>query len=164
MEDCGKPITDPLKEPRCGSSPAAAARPGTPRSSKATSSSRWRIGDAEVWKTYYRRIVKAMRDVDGQRFEWDWNVNAGPGNRCLLLLEGRFTGAVEVTTVIGHTLRRRTATPEPIGMSVPAPSRDSSTASAACSAMKVVAFPARAMPISCWCTSAGTRSGTVYPR
>lgn len=42
-------------------------------------------------------------------------VNAGPGNRCLLLLEGRFTGEVEVTTVIGHTIRRRTAVPEAIG-------------------------------------------------
>lgn len=42
-------------------------------------------------------------------------INAGPENRCLLLLEGRFEGEVEVTTVIGHTIRRRTATPEAVG-------------------------------------------------
>lgn len=42
-------------------------------------------------------------------------VNAGPGNHCLLLLELQAGGDVEVTTVIGHDIRRRTATPEHLG-------------------------------------------------
>lgn len=42
-------------------------------------------------------------------------VNAGPGNRCLLLLALEGDGPFEVTTVIGHTIRRRAFTPEPIG-------------------------------------------------
>ncbi|MDA0181136.1 cyclic nucleotide-binding domain-containing protein [Solirubrobacter phytolaccae] len=42
-------------------------------------------------------------------------VNAGPGNRCLLLMQLEGDGPFEVTTVIGHSIRRRSFTPEPIG-------------------------------------------------
>jgi hypothetical protein len=38
--------------------------------------SRWRADDPQVFKAYWRRVVAAMRSVDGQRFEFDWNVNA----------------------------------------------------------------------------------------
>jgi hypothetical protein len=30
-----------------------------------------------AWKTYYRRIVTAMRSVPGQHFAFDWNMNLG---------------------------------------------------------------------------------------
>jgi hypothetical protein len=38
--------------------------------------SRWKAGDPAVFKDYWRHIVDAMRSVDGQEFEFDWNVNA----------------------------------------------------------------------------------------
>jgi hypothetical protein len=38
--------------------------------------SRWRPDDPATFTRYWRRIVKAMRSVDGQEFQFDWNVNA----------------------------------------------------------------------------------------
>ena len=38
--------------------------------------SRWRARDPDVFKAYWRHVVAAMRSVKGQRFEFDWNVNA----------------------------------------------------------------------------------------
>jgi hypothetical protein len=38
--------------------------------------SRWKAQDAATFKAYWRSIVAAMRSVDGQEFEFDWNVNA----------------------------------------------------------------------------------------
>ena len=40
-------------------------------------SSRWLADDPQVFVTYWRRVVAAMRSVPGQRFEFDWNVNNG---------------------------------------------------------------------------------------
>ena len=40
-------------------------------------SSRWLADDPEVFVTYWRRVVTAMRSVPGQRFEFDWNINNG---------------------------------------------------------------------------------------
>lgn len=34
--------------------------------------------DPETFRDYFRRIVAAMREVPGQRLEFDWNVNNGP--------------------------------------------------------------------------------------
>lgn len=42
-------------------------------------------------------------------------INAGAGNRCLLLLQLEGDGPYEVTTVVGHAIRRRSFTPEPLG-------------------------------------------------
>ncbi len=58
----------------------------------------------------------------------------------------------------------RPAFGDPIGTSVPAPSRDSSTASAACTTMNVVTPSARATSASRACVPAGTSTGTVCPR
>jgi hypothetical protein len=38
--------------------------------------SKWRVRDSDTFKAYWRNIVTAMRSVDGQKFEFDWNVNA----------------------------------------------------------------------------------------
>jgi hypothetical protein len=38
--------------------------------------SRWKARDPAVFKAYWRHVVAAMRSVPGQRFEFDWNVNA----------------------------------------------------------------------------------------
>lgn len=40
---------------------------------------RWSAYDAEEFTQYWRQIVGAMRSVPGQRFEFDWSVNAGAG-------------------------------------------------------------------------------------
>lgn len=40
---------------------------------------RWAAFDAEEFVQYWREIVGAMRSVPGQRFEFDWSVNAGAG-------------------------------------------------------------------------------------
>ena len=39
----------------------------------------WYTDDAEAWTTYFRRIVAQLREVEGQQFRIDWNVNNGPG-------------------------------------------------------------------------------------
>ena len=46
-----------------------------------TANSRWGTPDADAFRAYWRRIAKAMRSVQGQRFALDWNVNNGDGNR-----------------------------------------------------------------------------------
>jgi len=38
--------------------------------------STWRVGEPAVYRAYWRHAVAAMRSVPGQRFEFDWNVNA----------------------------------------------------------------------------------------
>lgn len=40
---------------------------------------RWSAHDGEEFKQYWRHTVEAMRSVPGQRFEFDWSVNSGPG-------------------------------------------------------------------------------------
>ncbi|MGQ7294802.1 hypothetical protein [Quadrisphaera sp. KR29] len=40
--------------------------------------SRWASDDPQAWIAYFRRIVGALRSVEGQRFAIDWNVNNGP--------------------------------------------------------------------------------------
>jgi CRP-like cAMP-binding protein len=42
-------------------------------------------------------------------------INAGAGNRCLLLMQLEGDGPYEVTTVVGNSIRRRSFTPEPLG-------------------------------------------------
>lgn len=39
----------------------------------------WYTEDSEAWKQYFRRIVDQLRQVEGQDFRIDWNVNNGPG-------------------------------------------------------------------------------------
>lgn len=39
--------------------------------------SRWTTGDPQVFVTYWRSVIAAMRSAPGQRFEFDWNVNNG---------------------------------------------------------------------------------------
>jgi hypothetical protein len=34
------------------------------------------VRDSDTFKAYWRNIVTAMRSVEGQKFEFDWNVNA----------------------------------------------------------------------------------------
>ena len=41
----------------------------------------WASPDAEAWVEYWRRIVLAMRGVEGADFRFDWNVNNGAGMR-----------------------------------------------------------------------------------
>lgn len=43
--------------------------------------SRWGTPDEAAFKNYWRRIVKVMREVEGQALQFDWNVNNGDGNR-----------------------------------------------------------------------------------
>ncbi|TFV61213.1 UNVERIFIED_ORG: hypothetical protein E4P37_19135 [Bacillus sp. AZ43] len=39
----------------------------------------WHTEVAGDWTEYFRRIVDQFRDVEGQAFRFDWNVNNGPG-------------------------------------------------------------------------------------
>jgi hypothetical protein len=39
----------------------------------------WSTEDADAWQDYFRRVVDALRQADGQRFLVDWNVNNGRG-------------------------------------------------------------------------------------
>lgn len=41
--------------------------------------SRWNTGDPEEFVQYWRRIAAALKNVPGQRFALDWNVNNGTG-------------------------------------------------------------------------------------
>jgi hypothetical protein len=42
--------------------------------------SRWATPDDRAFVGYWRRVVAAMRSVEGQRLSFDWNVNNGSGN------------------------------------------------------------------------------------
>lgn len=41
--------------------------------------SAWFTRDSDVFKAYWRRIVKVMKSVNGADFTFDWNPNNGPG-------------------------------------------------------------------------------------
>jgi hypothetical protein len=43
--------------------------------------SRWATDEEQQFVQYWRRIVQAMRSVDGHELSFDWNVNNGDGNR-----------------------------------------------------------------------------------
>lgn len=44
------------------------------------SGSPWSTDDEEAWIAYWREIISTMRNVEGQEFLFDWNVNNGSGN------------------------------------------------------------------------------------
>ncbi len=67
-------------------------------------------------------------------------------------------------TSSSRALSVRPATAVPIGMSSPAPSRDSSTANAVCTTMNMLVPPARQTAANFSWTSAGIFSGIVWPR
>ncbi|CAM5725206.1 hypothetical protein SFUMM280S_04921 [Streptomyces fumanus] len=67
-------------------------------------------------------------------------------------------------TMLSTAASLRPATAVPSGMSVPAPTLDSSTASAACATMNIVTPCRRASSDRRACTSASVRTGTAPPR